>query len=190
MINIFLSIMLLYFIGESPINEQKKIVIFGDSITKNGRYISKLRSINSEYSFDRYAFEGKSSTFFRMAIEQYGGFEGVNGMIIQCGINNIHNPDQIIADYKIIQKIAQKDNLTLYILSIMPFRGYPTWTEQKQKNIEKVNNWLKSQNDLVYIDTYSILADENGYNKYSTDHLHPDDDGQDLIGEKINTYLK
>jgi lysophospholipase L1-like esterase len=190
MINIFLGVMFLYFVGVSPINEQKKILIFGDSITKNGRYVAKLRSLTTDYTFDRYSVEGKSSTFFRMVIEKYDGFEGVDGIIIQCGVNNIDNPNQIIADFDIIRKIAQKDNVKLYILSIMPFRGYPSWTTQKQKNLEKVNNWLKSQKDLVYIDTYSILADENGYNKYSTDHLHPNDDGQDLIGEKINTYLK
>lgn len=184
--NILFATILFYFIGVG--DDQKRVVIFGDSITQDGRYITVLRS-STDYSFDRYSSAGKPSTHFRMVFEKYG-FDGVYATIVQCGVNNIDNPTQIIKDFEVMQNIAEKDEFKLYVLAIMPFKGYPTWTDEKQKNLEMVNLWLKNQNYLTFIDTYSILVDEKQYNKYSDDKLHPNEEGQNLIGEKIVEYLK
>ena len=105
-------------------------------------------------------------------------------------------PEEFIEDYKkLIHEIqSRQSNASIYIMSIFPVSKK---IDEKGKfgvtkeNILIFNELLKKmceEENLYYLDIYSVLADENGMlpDKASYDGVHPKNDEL----EKIVQYMK
>lgn len=163
-----------------PVKE--KVIVIGDSITSNGSFIDELK----EYDCAKYGYPGKSSTAILTEFKKLN-LSSYQIVIIEAGINNIDNLGRVILDLQSMFDYAKRKKLKVVVLTLVPFKGYPTWTEEKQKNLDFVNLWLKSKprNVDYVVDIHIQLADENGMQKNSIDFLHPNKLGHKIIGTEI-----
>lgn len=178
--NIILFILLSFSSQEKP----NRVLVIGDSITKDGRYITQLKN-TWQCEIDSYGFVGYGSTQIRHEFEKLD-LKKYKMVIIQMGINNIYDVKSIKTDFEVMIYQAHKQHLQIVLLTIPPFRGYPSWTKQNQENLMKVNNWILTRPFSVQyaINIYSPLQSD-GRSKHSTDRLHPDAKGHEIIADKI-----
>ena len=100
---------------------------------------------------------------------------------------------------KIIENIQENRPLaTIYVESVYPVNKniLPKMVSVRtNENIKKINEELQKyceEKDLTYINMYDLLIDEEGnFNKeYTDDGLHPNDNGYEVITEKLKKYIK
>jgi hypothetical protein len=90
-------------------------------------------------------------------------------------------------------KSVRSHSVRVIVLTLTPWKGYPTWTPVKQNNTDIVNGFILSypQNVDVAVDVYSLLSEpaEPGYLRYGfhakNDRLHPRGAGQIVIGQAL-----
>lgn len=168
-----------------------KVLVIGDSITANGKYITYLDQETSGYEFKKAGYTGKGTGFILERLKDCK-LSNYNVLVIEAGINNIDQPDKVIADFKEMFEYAKKENehIKVIVLTIVPFKGYPTWSAKKQENLERVNQWLltKPKNVDVVVDVYKNLS-SSGFQIHSTDGLHPAPKGHKIISELIAEQL-
>ena len=175
-----LVFILFSFLNQSP----GKVLVIGDSITKDGRYVALLKE-HCRCEIDSYGFVGYSTTKIRHEFEKIY-LRKYRMVIIQMGVNNIYDPKTVKLDFEVMINMAHQNEVKVVVLTIPPFRGYPSWTAQKQKNVMEVNNWLLTRPFSIHaaVNIYSPLQD-GGWAKHSSDGLHPNKKGHEIIAEKI-----
>lgn len=123
-------------------------------------------------------------------------------IFLLIGTNDIANgksPDEVVTNIKeIVNQVKEKKQIvTFYIESIYPVNDTVNKSIVGQRNNEdiiEINNQLKKfceENEITYIDMFSILADDNGNLKeeYTKDGLHISDIGYERITKELETYL-
>jgi lysophospholipase L1-like esterase len=179
-----------YFIGLIvlfSIQARDRVLVIGDSITEDGKYVDVLRD-----SFDctRMGFAGKSSTYIMDRLFQTN-ISNYDVLIIEAGVNNAYNPDQVIEDLSLMAEFAKSKGLKVVMLTLVPFKGSSKWNDKNLENHAKINKWIRSKppNVDVVVDIYAVLVDKDGTSKYAADHLHPNKIGHRLMGEAILKQL-
>jgi len=184
-----------------------KWAAFGDSITHGGGAISNPPSDPRFNYFYYLPFSvknlGRSGDTAAMLV---GRFEQdvlpfkPKYLLILGGTNSIREgsrAEDVIASLTVIKEKCLENGIRPIFLTVPPlnpermqrvFNQSPA--EKWQQELAKVNNFLKTQPDVI--DIYSVLADEKGFLpvKYSQDGLHPDIAGKKVMGNCIKNYLK
>lgn len=161
------------------------ILVIGDSITAApNNYVDMLRE-KTGYHYVKFGYPGKSSTYIKEKLMKLS-LSKYSKIIIECGINNVDKPDVVIQDLKEISHFAKRSNsnIKIIILTLPPYKDFSTWTLVKQKNLEKINDWILSYEGATGVDIYTSLSD-NGVSKYSIDKLHPNKKGHEIMTLEI-----
>lgn len=182
------------------INEKKKIVFAGDSITdrydlnKFYQYDDKL-IINS--GIGGYTTVNIINRFHNL-IEQHQA----DKMFLMIGTNDIgksYSEDSIIENIiTIIEMTKEKSpNTKIYVESIYPVNLSKRPNDKKRNNeiIQRLNARIKTyceENGLTYLDIFSLLIDGEGNLKseYTEDGLHLTDDAYALITNYLKPYVE
>ena len=195
-----------YFISNIELvseQENQCIICFGDSIT-DGRF----SSMNKEERWPDFLYQKikKEKPDLNMAVINQGlsgSFltkEGIerfdkdvleqNGMkyaIILYGINDItklnKGEKEIIDKFKEIIKKAHEKNIKIFAGTILPFKQYRLYNDQKNTVRNKINDWIRNCKNIEqgfddFIDFDLIIRDEDDINKIkdiynSGDGAHP-----------------
>ena len=181
-------------------NTKQKIVFVGDSITD--RY-----DLNQYYQYDNkivinsgisgYKTTNMISRFHNL-IEQHQA----DKLFLMIGTNDLGSGtenDVIVNNIKtIIEMIKEKSSKTkIYLESIYPvnLEKRPTDKNRNNEDIRYINTQLKkycAENNIIYLDVYSILQDVDGNLKseYTEDGLHLNNDGYDVITNYLKPYVE
>jgi len=130
---------------------------------------------------------------------------GVKKVFILHGINDIIHPDgspfrpvehqptpeELIAGLKEYVDIAHKAGIEVYASPILPFKGWRTYSEEKNAIKEAVNRWIRNEAELEGVlpfadalaDPADPLALQDIYD--SGDHLHPRSAGAQAMADSI-----
>jgi lysophospholipase L1-like esterase len=180
----------------------KNVLALGDSITAHGGYIQKLKELAGPgIKFTKAATVGHktSQMLARISDPSVAGYADISQfdtLILMGGVNNIWaGKSKITADIDKIISLASKKLKApkkIVLLTILPFKGYPSWQKKSHQTILQVNEYLKSKDtgtNIICVDTFKLLADPGDNEKLmpgiSSDKLHPNSKGQKEMGELI-----
>ncbi len=121
-------------------------------------------------------------------------------VFLLIGTNDLQKGKDIDEIVNNIKKIVNniEDNRSgaqIYIESIYPVNEEKAGAEsRKNEDINKINKKLEDycrENNITYINTHDILADEDGtlQKEYSKDGLHLTEKGYEVITKEIKKYL-
>jgi hypothetical protein len=178
----------------------KHVLVIGDSITAhtNNGYAQQLSDIlylheKPNYIFHVYGYSGEGTTFIRKKFESID-LKPYSDIIILAGVNNIKDPDTVIFDLTKMYKKGLDEKKRVIALTLTPWKNYSTWTVQKQKNTELVNqsitNYIKlvvsavDYKNYIPVDIYSALL-TNSFDCVTVDGLHPNGIGNLIIASEI-----
>lgn len=109
--------------------------------------------------------------------------------------SEIVDAQQVIEGLQYYIDLAHAHNLKIYGATIMPFRGYISYTEEEEAVRQEVNEWIRNtaQYDAVF-DFDEATRDPNNISQLlplydSGDHLHPSDAGSKAIADTIDVNL-
>jgi hypothetical protein len=96
------------------------------------------------------------------------------------------------------------------VLTVLPWKGYPSWDEQKQAKTAALNDWLltkygRANDGGIVIDTYQLMVDKdqrlqpqyrgsisnNPNPSIANDgYLHPGIKGQQFLAQTVQSRLQ
>ena len=162
--------------------EKRKTLVIGDSITADKIYADTLSKLIINRQFDVHAEVGKQTSWMK---EQYDNFKdkGYDEIIILGGINDIASGikmENIQKNLEYIYSDAKKKNLRVIALTLTPNKPHID-------KINQLNNWIKQQSNIIAVDIYFLLADNDKLkDEYDAgDGLHPNIAGKKVIAQKI-----
>ena len=197
-------------------DNNKCITCFGDSIT-DGRFSSinkqerwpdfLFNKISKKLSKNNLSINNQSlsgSFLTKEGIERFNkdiiNQNGLKYIIILYGINDItklnKKEDEIIDNYKKIIIKAKENKIKIYGGTLLPFKGYRLYNEDKNIIRNKVNEWIRKCKNIKdgfddFIDFDLIIRDNNDINKIndiynSGDGVHLNSDGYKKMVEAFN----
>ena len=188
----------------------KSIVCFGDSIT-DGRFsemnkqerwtdflFNKIKNlgINNQSLSGSFLTKEGIQRFEKDVIEQ----NGTKYVIVLYGINDItklnKGENEIIDNFKKLIKRAHENNIKIYGGTLLPFKGYRLYSEQKNIIRNKVNDWIRNCKNINdgfddFIDFDLMIRDSKDIDKIidiynSGDGAHPNSEGYKKMVEAFN----
>lgn len=186
-----------YFKTNNKYNKKGGIVFLGDSITDNFSVYEMFpdftvynRGINGDHTYGVY--DRLQSSVFDLEPEKVFLLVGTNDLSFFNQDDEKMIADRIIL---IINKIkAVLPNTKIYLQSIYPVNNIMKNSIAGFRNnerIEKVNQYLKEINDVIFIDIYSKLLSDNTLNElYTYDGLHMNNVGYEVIAKELRKYLE
>lgn len=173
----------------------KKVACLGDSLTADGGYVYKLQELYTNATFDIIAAKGASvDLVFRLALR----CSNYDCVILLCGVNSIDRPKYVVSMLRVIvNRLKNQGNKKIVLMTIPPWRGYKTWTLEKQWNTYIVNGYIMSRPPNVddVVNLYKYLEDkykkQRGFiiDGYSTDGLHWTKSACNIISILIYTTI-
>ncbi|MFH0857514.1 MAG: GDSL-type esterase/lipase family protein [Candidatus Magasanikbacteria bacterium] len=192
-------------LGSISCNESlvgKRVLVIGDSITAHANSYAQQLKISptcSKLSYDIDAVGGKQTEW--MKNEASGkDFSQVNYLIILGGVNDIASGKtvaQIKTNLETIYKKAKEKNTTVIAITVTPWYGQGSNTNEAQAKTEELNNWIRTkvptqQGSLIdyVIDGYALLgsaSDQKSLDpKYKGgDSLHFNAKGHEVLAKAI-----
>ena len=203
-----------YFISNIELvskKENKCIVCFGDSITdgrnssmnKQERWpdflFNKINNNNINIAINNQSLSGSFLT--KEGIERFEkdviNQNGVKYIIILYGINDItklnKEEKEIIDVFKNLIKKGHERNIKIYAGTLLPFKGYRLYSEEKNIIRNKVNQWIRNCKNIKdgfddFIDFDLIVKDNKDVDKImdiynSGDSAHPNSEGYKKMGD-------
>ena len=174
--------------------EENRIVFFGDSIIAgwsiydNKTYIN--RGINGQTTsqmlirFRPDVINLKPETVVVLA--------GTNDIAGNTGLITL---ETILGNLKSMCELAKTNNIKVVLSSILPATDYP-WSKgiKPAEKIETLNAMIQhyaKANDIVYVDYYSAMADEQKGLKliYSDDGVHPNQEGYFIMKSILESTI-
>ena len=208
-----------YFISALEVSSfprKKTIVCFGDSITdgqgsstdRQNRWpdllsaklhlnlkTSDIAVVNTGINGNKITTQGVER-FSHDALE----IKGVTYIMVLYGVNDINllnaTTSEIISAYKQIIKEAHKKNIYIFAGTILPYRNFFRWTEEREMERQEVNNWIRNtkpeEGGFDYVFDYAQFMknpdNETELFSYydSGDGLHPSPEGYKRIAQAID----
>ena len=181
----------------------KKIILFGDSITGIANYESQVKSLCPGFTVVTKKRDGR---FIREMISDFDTEvknENPGVVVVLGGANDFGEPT--IAPQTILDRLnqvyakAKASNIKVAAISVTPFKGYsksPWNTEAQSAKVPQLNALIKSEvgsNVDFYVDAYSEFDDGSGklkaqYAGATPDGLHPRGGGSKL-GELVAAVI-
>ena len=125
---------------------------------------------------------------------------GVRWLIILEGVNDIGQPQDeaaeatvasdLIAAYEQMIDAAHAEDILVYGATILPMQGSQYDTEENEAARQTVNEWIRTSGRFdAVIDFDAVMRDPNSplalKAELDTDHLHPNADGYQVMGEAV-----
>lgn len=179
---------------------KEKIVFAGDSITDFydlGQYYQYDNKILVNSGVSGYKTTNIIKKFKNL-IEQHQA----DKLFLMIGTNDLGggtDRDEVISNIKNIIEMtkSQSPDTKIYLESIYPVNLSKRSKNEKRNNedIRYINIQLKKyceENDITYLEVYSLLADSNGELKdeYTEDGLHLNNAGYDVITSYLKPYVE
>lgn len=158
---------------------EKEIIILGDSIMAWNTYLK----------FKNYAVPGFSSSdlFWKL-----NGNEDIKGdvAVVMIGVNDILLDCYTEITFKSITniiKILKERFKKILFVSILPVMYI-----NKNKKIEEVNLFIKSQEGIKVMDIYDLYLNKDNIidYKFTSDGVHLNEYGYKILNDKLNEKLK
>ena len=170
-------------------------VFLGDSITEQytlSKYFEGYSVVNSGISGDttQDILDDMEERIYRYNPSTVFLMIGTNDVNINKSADYVFNNIK-----KIVQKIQiNLPNTKIVIESIIP--SQEIWTDYDKNEIrEEINELLYNEyknTDVIYLDLYSILEDENKEklkDEYTTDGLHLNEGAYEIISKELKKYM-
>lgn len=178
----------------APLSGEKRIVIYGDSITEGWKTINPDFFIGKSYINRGINGQTTSQMLLRFRPDVIELKPKI--VVILAGGNDIAGntgpitPETILGNLISMCELAKANNIEVVLCSILPANDFP-WKRgmEPAAKIEALNamilNYAKA-NDIVFVDYYSAMVDERKGLKaiYSEDGVHPNKEGY-LVMESI-----
>ena len=114
----------------------------------------------------------------------------VKGVVLLIGVNGVTYENNLPDKEKLIDSLVKKyKGKTIYVQKVFPVGKNFTSADAKSFNKaiknhnEKIEEYCKKYDNVVFIDTTKDLVTEDGYLKYTSDELH-------IISEKQNVFYR
>lgn len=126
---------------------------------------------------------------------------GINDIIHPDGINpfrpmsDLPTADELIAGLRTYIKIAHEAGMKIYPATILPFKGWRTYNEERNAIRLAVNQWIRENQEADgFVDFENALKDTEDTNALaaayaSPDHLHPSTEGAKKMAQTIPQEL-
>jgi lysophospholipase L1-like esterase len=176
-----------------PAAGENRVVFFGDSITD----IWHLDQYFSGKPYINRGIGGQTTPQMLVRFRQDVIDLHPKVVVVLAGTNDIagntgpmRNQD-IEANYASMAELARANGIRLVFASVLPVHNYTEkakdfFAQRPRQRILALNEWLKdycAKNQLVYLDYFSALLDDNGMLKrdLADDGLHPNDAGYKIM---------
>jgi len=171
------------------------VLVIGDSITAlDDNYVDMLKK-QTTYTYKKAGYVGITTGGLLDKLKKTS-LKKYQILIIEVGINNLTDENNCanlaVKDIWEMVTIAKNHNLQVVVLTIPPYKGYPTWTKMRQSNLESINNWIMSYSKDVFtaVDIYTPLSDNDKQREDCTiDKLHPNKKGHEIMTLEILKVL-
>jgi lysophospholipase L1-like esterase len=172
-------------------NHQDRIVFMGDSITEFWSKKAPEQFLNKPYINRGISGQTAPQMLLRFRSDVINLQPKI--VIILAGTNDIAGnsgpeSNEVIAGYiASMSELAKLHNIKVVLSSLLPAQAYYWIPEIKPiERIAALNKWIKdyaNNNNLIYIDYYTPMVDENrGLKKeYSEDGVHPNAAGYTVM---------
>lgn len=144
------------------------------------------------------ARDGQGTRWMQAAFRQTIAEESFDAIVILGGVNDIaagRSPDDIAHNLAAVASDAERRGMRVLMLTLLPWRGYPTWTPEKQMRTNELNRLLESRDGAV--DVGALLGDGSGYlrpeyrgNTLPEGYLHPNVNGNRRIASVVLEALQ
>lgn len=144
------------------------------------------------------ARDGQGTRWMQSAFRQTIAEEPLDAVVILGGVNDIaagRSPDDIAHNLAAVASDAERRGMRVFILTLLPWRGYPTWTPERQVRTNELNRLLESRDGAV--DVGALLDDGSGYlkleyrgNGLTDGYLHPNVNGNRRIASVVLEALQ
>lgn len=198
------------------------VAFFGDSITDGDRSTLDANHRWTDYLADRMLAQPRPHQFGianagiagnRLLLDHtsFGGVNalarlerdvltqtGVRTVFVFEGVNDIqsspsqYDPEQITRAYRQITQRAHDAGLRVVGATLGPFRGWPTWTPEREAVRLAVNEWIRTSGAFdAVVDFDRVLRDPAQPQRMlaaydSGDHLHPGDAGYQAMAAAVD----
>ena len=117
-------------------------------------------------------------------------FHGINDIIHPNNttyrpLSNLPSIEKMIDGFKYYVDVARKHNKKIYFTTILPFKGWRTYDNERNEIRKALNEWIRTTSLIDgYVDFDMAIRDENDFDKIpaplTDDNLHPS-----LLGAKL-----
>jgi len=186
-------------------NSNSSIIAIGDSITAaQGSWADRL----GIKKIARGAWSStaiKNKIFYKFLFDPQTGnaiIPDMKRIIILAGINNISNPLEVRKDLEEMAKVAQKADVLVSIIQLLPSAGYSFRGFEKNhnvgkssilKNIESVNDWIAKESWVKIPGSGAVISrtmgDSTGRMVSSSDGIHPNSQGQIHLNKLVKKQI-
>lgn len=182
--------------GECP----GSVGLVGDSITAAAPYRQALEARCPGTRFTNapgaYAFPGKSSRQMLADFETPLG-AGHDVLVLLGGVNNNGEPGQVKADLGAMYDRARDRGVKLVAVTIMPYKGYPSWRPANGEHVRAIDAWIREQAAAGrfsgLVDAFALFSDpadpDAARPGWTSDRLHPNATGYAALAEAVVTAL-
>ena len=176
----------------SPIENEKRIVFMGDSITEEWGYL--YSSFFSNRSYINRGIGGQTTPQMLLRFKPDTIDLHPHIIVLLAGINDVagntgpSTVKMITDNIFSMAELAMNKDVKIILSSILPANAFP-WNdaiENVSSTIISINSLMKDyalSNGIVYLDYYSSMVDENeGLNSdYTEDGVHPNKEGYKVM---------
>jgi lysophospholipase L1-like esterase len=118
---------------------------------------------------------------------------GHGAVVILGGVNNIDGDAGVRSDLGAMYSQAQQAGLRVVAVTVLPYKGYSTWTAARGAKVRAVNDWIRQQGVSV-ADGFQAMGDPSDPDSLrpgeSRDRLHPNDAGYQRLGPVVAQALR
>jgi lysophospholipase L1-like esterase len=184
-------------------NQQKTIVCLGDSTTygtySSSPYPKQLQTLLPQYKIVNSGIPGdKTDAMIKRFANDVKSYNP-KYVIIIGGTNDIIHDNatakEVEANLSILYKLAIQNNIIPIACTIPPNGNQ--FNNLYDTKITDINKWIKNYsrvNGIIYIDIYTTFNDPAHpgymYQRYTSDGLHPNAEGDKLIAGIICTEMR
>lgn len=181
-------------------NNKNRVVFMGNSITEG--WVRFCPEFFFDNSYVGRGISGQTTPQMLVRFRQDVVNLNPKIVVILAGTNDIAGNtgpstlEMIEDNISSMSEIAKANNIKVILCSVLPAFDYP-WKPglKPAEKIVNLNKWIKNyceENDLIYVDYFTQMADEhNGLKKeYSEDGVHPNKVGYEVMIPIIEAAIK
>ncbi|WP_455537828.1 GDSL-type esterase/lipase family protein [Terrisporobacter sp.] len=120
----------------------------------------------------------------------------VKGIVLLIGVNGVTYNDNLPNKEKLIDSLVKKyPDKTIYVQKVFPVGEHfenanpKTFNAAIKSHNEKIENYCKKYDNVVFIDSTKGLVTNDGYLKYTSDGLHISPDKQETFYNNIQKVI-
>lgn len=185
---------------KAPRQKDNRIVFMGNSITE--KWVMFHKEFFTKNNYIGRGISGQTTSQMLLRFKPDVVELHPKAVVIHAGTNDIagnRGPitlDQIASNIFSMAELAKAHNIRVVLASVLPASSY-SWSPsiEPAEKIVQLNNLIKTyakQNNIVYLDYYSPMVNENkGLKKeYGRDTVHPSIAGYNIMEPLVKEAIK